>query len=222
MGTHAFIGKKLPDGKVKYIEVHYDGYFSWTGRILRTFYRTEKRVDALIELGSLSSLGGTPYGKNLMPPNGLDHVHCRAHIRDFGWKDEESLPQTALNKEQFFEDASIAYLYENGRWYQSCGEHIQDISSSLLTHYEEPDTIYPNIGQCEIYSVDSSSTLQRLNQPPRYWKQLEDLATEEQKTFYVFRKNRLIKTVVPAVNSKKENQAPAQLCEKTYNKPLNV
>lgn len=99
---------------------------------------------------------------------------------------------------------------------------IQDISSSLLTHYEEPDTIYPNIGQCDIYSVDSSSTLQRLNQPPRYWKQLEDLATEEQKTFYVFRKNWLIKTVVPAVNSKKENQAPAQLCEKTYNKPLNV
>ena len=205
MGTHAFIGKKLPDGKVKYIEVHYDGYFSWTGRIPRTFYRTEKRVDALLELGNLSSLGSTPYGKNLMPPNGLDHVHCRAHIRGFGWNDKESLPQTASNKEQFFNDAGIAYLYEDGKWYQSCEGYIQDISSCHLTHYEETDSIYPNIGQCDIYSVNANSTLHRLSQPPRFWKQLEELATEEQKAFYVFRKNRLIKIVAPVINSEKEN-----------------
>lgn len=205
MGTHAFIGKKLPDGKVKYIEVHYDGYFSWTGRILRTFYRTEKRVDALLELGNLSSIGSTPYGKNLMPPKELDHIHCRAYIRDFGHTDNEFLPQTASNKEQFFDDAGIAYLYEDGKWYQSCEGHIQDISSCHLTHYEEPDSIYPNIGQCDIYSVYADSTLHRLSQPPRFWKQLEELATEEQKTFYVFRKNRLIKIVAPVVNSGKEN-----------------
>lgn len=205
MGTHAFIGKKLPDGKVKYIEVHYDGYFSWTGRILRTFYRTEKRVDALLELGHLSSIGSTPYGKNLMPPKDLDHIHCRAYIRDFGHTDKEFLPQTAPNKEQFFDDAGIAYLYENGKWVQSYRKHIQDISSCLLTHYEEPDSNYPNIGQCKIYSVNSNSTLQCLSQPPQFWEQLEELATEEQKIFYVFRNNRLIKTVAPVVNPEKEN-----------------
>lgn len=205
MGTHAFIGKKLPDGKVKYIKVHYDGYFSWTGRILRTFYRTEKRVDTLLELGNLSSIGSTPYGKNLMPPEELDHIHCRAYIRDFGHTDKESLPQTASNKEQFFDDAGIAYLYEDGKWYQACQKHIQDISSCHLTHYEEPAFIYPNIGQCDIYSVNDNSTLHRLNQPPQFWKQLEELATKEQKTFYVFRKNRLIKIVAPVVNSGKEN-----------------
>lgn len=205
MGTHAFIGKKLPDGKVKYIEVHYDGYFSWTGRILRTFYRTEKRVDALLELGSLSSIGSTPYGKNLMPPKELDQIHCRAYIRDFGYTDKEFLPQTAPNKKQFFDDAGIAYLYEDGKWYQSCQKHIQDISSCLLTHYEEPESIYPNINRCEIYSVNTDSTLQRLKQPPQFWSLLEELATEEQKTFYVFRKSQLIKIVAPAVNSEKEN-----------------
>lgn len=205
MGTHAFIGKKLPDGKVKYIEVHYDGYFSWTGRILRTFYRTEKRVDALLELGHLSSIGSTPYGENRMPPKDLDHIHCRAYIRDFGHTDKEFLPQTAPNKEQFFDDAGIAYLYENGKLVQSYRKHIQDISSCLLTHYEEPDSNYPNIGQCKIYSVNANSTLQCLRQPPQFWKQLEELATEEQKTFYVFRNNRLIKTVAPVVNPEKEN-----------------
>lgn len=205
MGTHAFIGKKLPDGKVKYIEVHYDGNFSWTGRILRTFYRTEKRVDALLELGHLSSIGSTPYGKNLMPPKDLDHIHCRAYIRDFGHTDKEFMPQTAPNKEQFFDDAGIAYLYENGKWVQSYRKHIQDISSCLLTHYEEPDSNYPNIGQCKIYSVNSNSTLQCLSQPPQFWEQLEELATEEQKIFYVFRNNRLIKTVAPVVNPEKEN-----------------
>lgn len=205
MGTHAFIGKKLPDGKVKYIEVHYDGYFLWTGRILRTFYRTEKRVDALLELGHLSSIGSTPYGKNLMPPKDLDHIHCRAYIRDFGYTDKEFLPQTTPNKEQFFDDAGIAYLYEDGKWVQSYRKHIQDISSCLLTHYEEPDSNYPNIGQCKIYSVNSNSTLKCLSQPPQFWKQLEELATKEQKTFYVFRNNRLIKTVAPVVNPAKEN-----------------
>jgi hypothetical protein len=207
MGTHAFIGKKLPDGKVKYIEVHYDGYFSWTGRILRTFYRTEKRVDALLELGSLSSIGKTPYGKNLMPPKDLDQIHCRAHIRDMDWKDKESLPQMALDKEQFFEDAGIAYLYEDGRWHQACQGQIQDISSCLLTHYEEPDPIYPNIRQCEIYSVNGNSALQRLSPPPKYWKQLEELAGEEQKTFYVFRKDKLIKIISPVLDAKKKEPA---------------
>lgn len=195
MGTHALIGKKLPDGKVKYIEVHYDGYFSWTGRILRTFYRTEKRIDALLELGNLSSLGSTPYGKNLMPPKDLDQVHCRAYIRDFGYPDKEYLPQTALNKEQFFDNAGIAYLYEDGKWYQACQGQIQDISSCLLTHYEEPASNYPNIGQCEIYSVETDSALKRLKHPPLFWEQFEELAAKEQKTFYVFRKNRLIKKV---------------------------
>lgn len=207
MGTHAFIGKKLPDGKVKYIEVHYDGYFSWTGRILRTFYRTEKRVDALLELGHLSSIGSTPYGKNLMPPKDLDHIHCRAYIRDFGHTDKEFLPQTVPNKEQFFDDASIAYLYEDGKWYQSCLEHIQDISSCHLTHYEEPYPIYPNIGQCEIYSVNDYSALQRLSPRPKYWKQLEELADEEQKTFYVFRKDKLIKIISPVLDAKKKEPA---------------
>lgn len=195
MGTHALIGKKLPDGKVKYIEVHYDGYFSWTGRILRTFYRTEKRIDALLELGNLSSLGSTPYGKNLMSPKDLEQIHCRAYIRDFGYPDKEHLPQIALNKEQFFDNAGITYLYEDAKWYESCQGHIQDISSCLLTHYEEPESNYPNIGQCEIYSVDTDSALKRLKQPPQFWEQLKELAAKEQKTFYVFRKNRLIKKV---------------------------
>lgn len=204
MGTHAFIGKKLPDGKVKYIKVHYDGYFSWTGRILRTFYRTEKRVDALLELGSLSSLGKTPYGKNLMPPKELDQIHCRAYIRDFGYTDKEFLPQVASNKEQFLDNASIAYLYENGKWYQSCEGRIQDISSCHLTHYEEHGSHNPNIGQCEIYSVSCNSTLQRLSPIPQFWKQLEKLAVEEQKTFYVFHKNRFVKAVPPITSFAKK------------------
>lgn len=231
MGTHAFIGKKLPDGKVKYIEVHYDGYFSWTGRILRTFYRTEKRIDALLELGNLSSIGKTPYGKNLMPPDGLDQIHCRAYIRDLGHKDKEFLPQTASNKEEFFNDADIAYLYEDSKWYQACLGQIQDISSCHLTHYEEPVRIYPNIGQCEIYSVGNDSTLQSLKPLPKRWEQLEELATEKQTTFYVFRNDQLVKTIAPVINSEREkiitelrewNEAILKSQAKPFLKPMDI
>ena len=45
MSTNAIIGKLQGDGTVRSVYLHHDGYFSHAGRILRTFYRTEKRID---------------------------------------------------------------------------------------------------------------------------------------------------------------------------------
>ena len=64
MSTNAIIGKLQADGTVRSVYLHHDGYFSHAGRILRTFYRTEKRIDALLALGNLSGLGPSPYGKD--------------------------------------------------------------------------------------------------------------------------------------------------------------
>lgn len=58
MGTHAFICKKTPNGYLG-IQLHYDGYFSHAGKILLHFYNTPEKVDELIKLGNLSTLGET-------------------------------------------------------------------------------------------------------------------------------------------------------------------
>lgn len=91
MSTNAIFEKLQADGTVRSVYLHHDGYFSYAGRILRTFYRTEKRIDARLALGNLSGPGPTPYGKDASTPQVLDKVHCRAYIRDFGHKEKEEI-----------------------------------------------------------------------------------------------------------------------------------
>ena len=113
MSTNAIIGKLQADGTVRSVYLHHDGYFSHAGRILRTFYRTEKRIDALLVLGNLSGLGPSPYGKDASTSQALDKLHCRAYIRDYGRKEKEEKAEIFPNKELFFAGGEIAYLYDN-------------------------------------------------------------------------------------------------------------
>ena len=57
MATRSHIGKLLPNGSVKYIYCHWDGYPEHNGKILKEHYTDEAKIDALLELGDLSSLG---------------------------------------------------------------------------------------------------------------------------------------------------------------------
>jgi len=59
MSTHSNIGKRLPNGTYRYVYCHFDGYPSGVGRILLEHYQDEAKIDALLDLGELSSLGGT-------------------------------------------------------------------------------------------------------------------------------------------------------------------
>ena len=56
MSTHAEIGRLREDGFLQHIYLHWDGYTEWAGRMLQEHYNTPKKVDALINLGSLSAL----------------------------------------------------------------------------------------------------------------------------------------------------------------------
>jgi len=57
MATRSYIGKRLEDGKIRYIYCHFDGYPSHNGEILVEYYSTEDKVTGLIDLGDMSSLG---------------------------------------------------------------------------------------------------------------------------------------------------------------------
>ena len=56
MSTRSTISIQTPKGNIRSIYCHYDGYLSHVGALLHTYYNTDEKVNALIDLGSLSSL----------------------------------------------------------------------------------------------------------------------------------------------------------------------
>ena len=56
MATRSRIAIEDQTGKVRSIYCHWDGYPSNNGRILLKHFRTQEKVESLIELGSISSL----------------------------------------------------------------------------------------------------------------------------------------------------------------------
>ena len=105
METRCRIGLKLNDGTVKSIYCHHDGYFEGVGRTLRSDYTDHDKVEALINLGSISSLGET-----------LENTI--AYSRDFNEKYDRNSPNRE-SEEEFFEN-EFQYLYlfspESGTW----------------------------------------------------------------------------------------------------------
>lgn len=82
MSTNASITAKTSDGKWVSIYLHYDGYISSAGKILTACYNTQERVDLLMQLGDLSTLGpycGCPLEHTWENP--IRH-YCIAYHRD--------------------------------------------------------------------------------------------------------------------------------------------
>lgn len=57
MATRSTIAIELPDGKIKAVYCHWDGYLSNNGKILQEHYTDAKKVEKLISKGAISSLG---------------------------------------------------------------------------------------------------------------------------------------------------------------------
>ena len=60
MSTRSRIAIEKQDGTVESIYCHFDGYLSNNGEILQNHYSTKDKMEKLIELGDISSLGNTP------------------------------------------------------------------------------------------------------------------------------------------------------------------
>jgi len=57
MGTRSRIGIQLENGVIESIYCNFDGYPSYNGNILLTYYKDRNKVQQLIDLGDISSLG---------------------------------------------------------------------------------------------------------------------------------------------------------------------
>lgn len=119
MGTRSTIARENADGSFDSIYCHWDGYPSNNGRILFEHYQDAGKVDALIALGNLSSLGeeiGTKHNFDDAPKN-----ECNAYGRDREERggnsadhhaDSEAL--AAMLKESWCE---WVYVFRGGKWF---------------------------------------------------------------------------------------------------------
>jgi hypothetical protein len=57
MATRSNIAFKTAEGKIRSVYAHWDGYPAGNGRILQENYQDQAKIEALVALGSISSLG---------------------------------------------------------------------------------------------------------------------------------------------------------------------
>lgn len=128
MSTRSNIAMLLPDGKVRCIYVHKDGYLSHHVPILQEHYNTAEKVTALLDLGDLSVLGAQlgerhDFDSSVHRENGW----CKAYGRDRGEHDQEA--ETVANVDKWVDwHQQYNYLFKNGEWFVVGGEDISELT----------------------------------------------------------------------------------------------
>jgi len=101
MSTRSHIGITAGEGKCHYIYCNYDGYPSHNGLILQDHYTDEKKVKALMKLGSISGLA-EEVGEKHEPKNEdgtLNKAYEKwtsAYRRDYEQDDAEGMQRTTV------------------------------------------------------------------------------------------------------------------------------
>lgn len=115
MSTRSTVGAIQRNGLIKAIYVHFDGYPSGVGYTLKKFYNTAEKVEELLNLGDLSSLGES-IGEKQNPASRVSGS-CLAYGRDYGERNTSASYFPSINKWiRYFEDAQYAYLFNGGVW----------------------------------------------------------------------------------------------------------
>ena len=121
MATRSRIAIENQDGSVTSIYCHWDGYTSGVGKTLEKWYTTQAKVEALIELGDISSLDMTP-------------TSTVAYHRDRG----EDLVQSKYNRvEALFDmgfNSGVEYIYcytKSGQWLVSDDGPVMELERAI-------------------------------------------------------------------------------------------
>jgi hypothetical protein len=127
MATRSTIAIVDENNEGRQIYCHWDGYLEGNGTTLMKHYTTIEKINKLMDLGDLSSLG-----ENIDPPQGKEHSFdskvdgvCVAYGRDRGEKDIEAkkFRNEPTRSEEF------DYLFKNGKWhFRNLGREFVEIS----------------------------------------------------------------------------------------------
>jgi len=119
MATRSIIGKLNPDNTVTYIYCQYDGYYKGgVGQKLDEHYQDENKINQLLELGDLSTLG-EEIGYQQKFDDRKTHVKefCLAYGRDRG---EDDVDAQSISLDEYLKEdvhgEDYKYLYRDGKW----------------------------------------------------------------------------------------------------------
>jgi hypothetical protein len=117
MSTNARIGKLLPDGTIKHIYTHFDGYVEGgVGETLVDHYNEVAVIDELLSLGDLSILGASIHPKGEHSFDNREQGVCVFYGRDRG---ETEINAKYSTMDEFLDDKCIPYFYlfEGKNWW---------------------------------------------------------------------------------------------------------
>ena len=116
MATNSTVAVKIGDD-YKSIYCHNDGYFSYMYPMLDTWYNSQERAEALVNLGDASFIA-----KRLCPSRGSNHSFDNPeedvsifYHRDRGERWIDSAPYL-MSKEEVLATQYYAYIFEDDRW----------------------------------------------------------------------------------------------------------
>ncbi|NTF16883.1 hypothetical protein G6L37_00390 [Agrobacterium rubi] len=144
MATRSHIHVQREDGKWASVYCHNDGYYENNGRLIHQFYNTQERAEALVALGSISSIGESigvrhdfDYYFTFSDKHNRDRQAmqqdpefarlqrmCKFYGRDRGEEDVEPLIGDSL--EEVFQEEEFTYVWRNGEWFAMTDESDLD------------------------------------------------------------------------------------------------
>ena len=80
MSTRSRIAIENQNGSVTSIYCHFDGYISGVGKTLKEYYTTQAKIEALIELGDISSLEMTPEASDAYARDRGEDLHKTSYL----------------------------------------------------------------------------------------------------------------------------------------------
>jgi hypothetical protein len=126
MGTRSYIGMEKM-GRVEYVYCHWDGYPSYNGVMLQEHYTDEQKIQKLLDMGDISSLGALTATSEEWAK--LSDDEASANLADGArrytlsynnWRNEGTKSKEVTLAEYLTEDPSswveYLYLFIDGRW----------------------------------------------------------------------------------------------------------
>lgn len=138
MSTNSMIFKVSDDQtRVRGIYCHWDGYLEYNGAILNEYYQDPAKVDRLIDLGALSSLGANPEQHPIVKKYGFDYINSPEYE---AMTDDE---RNQLSKE--IVNYTIAYHRARGEELDIMDMSLDEFSLNFATgnfRYGGPEYLY--------------------------------------------------------------------------------
>lgn len=130
MSTNSLIGIQNPDGSVRHIYCHWDGYISHNGKILLKHYTVAEKINQLIDEGACSVLGANvgmkhDFNEHQERVDGVMPM-CTFYRRDRGDTGNTVLFTTNSSRVQMLQRSGqeYNYLFVDGEWLVHIGDKL--------------------------------------------------------------------------------------------------